>query len=100
MDFYVVMGRAGFRVARKKQKNGRVGRPHKITKDETVSWFKKRVSYNLLIALSVVLTNITRFFFIVRRYCLEQVNFLKCRCEGLLVERLVCCTARTSIKIK
>ncbi|KAJ3409889.1 60S ribosomal protein L11 [Chytridiales sp. JEL 0842] len=42
MDFYVVLGRPGYRVARKKAKHGRIGRPHKITKDETVAWFKKR----------------------------------------------------------
>ncbi|KAJ3234230.1 60S ribosomal protein L11 [Chytriomyces hyalinus] len=42
MDFYVVMGRPGNRVARKKAKYGRVGFPHRLTKDETVAWFKKR----------------------------------------------------------
>ncbi|KAI9012370.1 ribosomal protein L5 domain-containing protein [Hyaloraphidium curvatum] len=42
MDFYVVMGRAGYRVARRKHARGRVGHPHRVTKDETVAWFKKK----------------------------------------------------------
>ncbi|KAJ1913954.1 60S ribosomal protein L11 [Mycoemilia scoparia] len=43
MDFYVVMGRPGFRVARRKRASSRVGFPHRITKDETISWFKQKV---------------------------------------------------------
>ncbi len=45
MDFYVVMGRAGERVTIKKHKKGKIGFSHKVTKDETVAWFKKRVSF-------------------------------------------------------
>ncbi|KAJ3037412.1 60S ribosomal protein L11 [Rhizophlyctis rosea] len=42
MDFYVVMGRPGYRITRKKHKGGRVGSPHRVTKDDTIAWFKKR----------------------------------------------------------
>ncbi|KAI9206484.1 60S ribosomal protein L11 [Polychytrium aggregatum] len=42
MDFYVCMGRPGFRVHRKKAKAGRIGFNHRVTKDETIAWFKKR----------------------------------------------------------
>lgn len=42
MDFYVVMGRKGMRIARRKRKVGRVGFPHRVTKDETINWYKKR----------------------------------------------------------
>lgn len=42
MDFYVVMGRPGFRVARKKIKYGRVGHGHKVSKEDTMGWFKQR----------------------------------------------------------
>ena len=42
MDFYVVMGRPGFRVARRKQQSSKVGFPHRNTKEETINWFKKR----------------------------------------------------------
>jgi hypothetical protein len=41
MDFYVVMGRAGLKVASKKAKAGRVGFPHRVTREETQNWFKK-----------------------------------------------------------
>ncbi|KAI8807661.1 ribosomal protein L11 [Cladochytrium replicatum] len=42
MDFYVVMGRPGNRVARKKHKRGRVGFQHKVRKEETIAWYKKK----------------------------------------------------------
>lgn len=41
MDFYVVMGRPGEKVARKKAKKGRVGVGHKVTAEDTKAWFKK-----------------------------------------------------------
>ena len=42
MDFYVVMGRPGMRVARRKYKHGRIGAQHKVKKEDSVSWFKQR----------------------------------------------------------
>ncbi|KAJ1966317.1 60S ribosomal protein L11 [Dipsacomyces acuminosporus] len=42
MDFYVVMGRPGFRVARRKHCRNRVGFSHRITKEETAQWFKQK----------------------------------------------------------
>merc|ERR1711998_243947 len=40
MDFYVVLRRAGFNVAKKKAKRqGRIGLNHKILKKETQQWF-------------------------------------------------------------
>ncbi|OMJ26190.1 60S ribosomal protein L11 [Smittium culicis] len=42
MDMYIVMGRAGFRVSRRKHKYGRVGIQHRVTKDETIQWYKQK----------------------------------------------------------
>lgn len=42
MDFYVIMGRPGMRIARRKQKKGRVGAPHRVRPEQTVAWFKQR----------------------------------------------------------
>ena len=42
MDFFVVMGRPGMRVARRKAKTGRVGSPHKVRPEQTIAWFKQR----------------------------------------------------------
>ena len=42
MDFYIVLGRPGFRVARKKRCKGRVGTSHKVTKKEATEWFKTK----------------------------------------------------------
>ncbi len=39
---YVVMGRPGQRVARRKQKGARVGFQHRVKKEDSVSWFKQR----------------------------------------------------------
>lgn len=41
MDFYVVLSRAGERVARKKAKSGRVGRGQRISKEEAIAWVQK-----------------------------------------------------------
>lgn len=43
MDFFVVLGRPGFRVARKKHARGRVGKPHRATKEDSMNWFKQTV---------------------------------------------------------
>ncbi|CCM01357.1 uncharacterized protein FIBRA_03407 [Fibroporia radiculosa] len=42
MDFYVVMGRPGARVARRKQKKARIGFQHRVKKEDTMAWFKQR----------------------------------------------------------
>lgn len=42
MDFYVVLGRRGNRIARRKHATARVGAPHRITRDEAQKWFLKR----------------------------------------------------------
>lgn len=44
MDFYVVMGRPGARVARRKRCKSRVGFPHRVRKEDSQAWFKQRVS--------------------------------------------------------
>ena len=42
MDFFVCMNRPGARIARRKQRVGRVGSPHRVKKEETAAWFKQR----------------------------------------------------------
>ncbi|RYG55944.1 50S ribosomal protein L5 [archaeon] len=39
MDFYVVLGRRGARVSRRKHCVSRLGAGHKVTKDEAQKWF-------------------------------------------------------------
>eukprot|EP00158_Paraphelidium_tribonemae_P000396 Partr_v1_DN22046_c0_g1_i1_m44304 putative Ribosomal protein L11 len=41
MDFYVVMGRPGNRVARRKHRKAVVGPQHRVGKEETIKWFQK-----------------------------------------------------------
>ena len=50
MDFYVVMGRPGARVARRKQKKARIGFGHRVKKDDTMSWFKQRFDGIILVS--------------------------------------------------
>ncbi|KAL4062567.1 60S ribosomal protein L11 [Scleroderma citrinum] len=50
MDFYVVMGRPGARVARRKQQRSRVGAPHRVNKDDTMAWFKQRFDGIILVS--------------------------------------------------
>eukprot|EP00178_Gracilaria_changii_P002747 TRINITY_DN14024_c0_g3_i1.p1 TRINITY_DN14024_c0_g3~~TRINITY_DN14024_c0_g3_i1.p1 ORF type:complete len:193 (+),score=36.66 TRINITY_DN14024_c0_g3_i1:41-580(+) len=42
MDFYIVLSRPGFRVARRKRGRARVGKTHKISKEEAINWFKTK----------------------------------------------------------
>jgi len=42
MDFFVVLGRPGFRVSKRKRNKGRVGVHHRVTKDEAVKWFEDK----------------------------------------------------------
>jgi len=39
MDFYVILGRKGFRVARRKSRWAHVGPKHKITKEDALQWY-------------------------------------------------------------
>ncbi|EFA75138.1 S60 ribosomal protein L11 [Heterostelium album PN500] len=40
MDFFVVLGRPGFRVCRRKRAIAKVGFQHRITKEDTIQWYK------------------------------------------------------------
>jgi len=42
MDFFVVLGRPGYRVSRKKHKQGRVGRHHRVTKEDAIKWVQSK----------------------------------------------------------
>ncbi|KAF7634503.1 hypothetical protein Mgra_00006074 [Meloidogyne graminicola] len=42
MDFYVVLGRAGTRVAKRRRAQGRIGSSHRVNKDEAVKWFQQK----------------------------------------------------------
>merc|ERR1712036_84978 len=41
MDFFIVLKRAGFRVAKKKAKKGRVAPQHRITKEDAMEWVRQ-----------------------------------------------------------
>jgi len=41
MDFYIVLTRPGRRVSKRKSRQSRVGKGHKITQDDAIEWFKK-----------------------------------------------------------
>ena len=41
MDFFVVLGRRGNRVSKRKHARGSVGNTHRLTKAESVAWFQK-----------------------------------------------------------
>jgi large subunit ribosomal protein L11e len=49
MDFYVVMGRPGDRVSRRRAKKNRIGFTHRIKKEDTMAWFKQRFDGIILV---------------------------------------------------
>ena len=42
MDFFVVLSRPGFRVAKRKYRPGVIGIKHRITKDDAIAWFQQK----------------------------------------------------------
>merc|ERR1712231_11704 len=44
MNFFVVLGRAGFDISKKKKVTGHVGHGHKASKDEAIKWFQTKYS--------------------------------------------------------
>ena len=54
MDFYVVLGRRGQRIATRKRKPGRVGAKHRVNKDEAMKWFQQKVYILHCIILAVM----------------------------------------------
>lgn len=48
MDFYVVVGRHGQRVTRRKRCRSVVGNNHIITKEDSISWFKQKYDADVL----------------------------------------------------
>mmetsp|Transcript_20157 Transcript_20157/g.43487 ORF Transcript_20157/g.43487 Transcript_20157/m.43487 type:complete len:177 (-) Transcript_20157:51-581(-) len=42
MDFFVCLTRPGARVSRRKIHKGRIGHPHKITKEDAIKWFQDK----------------------------------------------------------
>jgi large subunit ribosomal protein L11e len=42
MDFYIVMGRPGNRISRRKHAKARVGSQHRVQKEESIKWFQKK----------------------------------------------------------
>merc|ERR1712170_88601 len=42
MDFYVVLGRAGFNIPHRRKKTGRVGSCHKLVKEDAMKWFQTK----------------------------------------------------------
>jgi len=42
MDFYVVLGRPGENVLKKKRCTGTVGFPHRLIKDDAMKWFQTK----------------------------------------------------------
>ena len=48
MDFYVVLARAGKRVARRKSRTGPFGNFQKISKEESKQWFIEKLGGTIL----------------------------------------------------
>ena len=49
MDFYVVMGRPGGRVAKRRARRTRIGFQHRVRKEDTIAWFKQRFDGIILV---------------------------------------------------
>ncbi len=48
MDFYIVLGRPGSRVANRRRCKSRIGASHRMTKEDAMKWFQKKVGVILM----------------------------------------------------
>ena len=48
MDFYVILARAGKRVAKRKHAKGKFGKNKKITSDDAKQWFTEKMAGTIL----------------------------------------------------
>ena len=48
MDFYVVLERPGYRVAKRRRCKTVVGTQHKVTKDDAIKWFQTKFEGGVL----------------------------------------------------
>ena len=48
MDFYVILGRAGKRVAKRKHASGKFGRFQRIPADEAKQWFTEKMAGTII----------------------------------------------------
>lgn len=42
MDFYVVLDRPGYRVPKRRQRQSKVGKSHRVTKEDAIKWFQAK----------------------------------------------------------
>ncbi len=42
MDFFVVLDRAGYRVAKRRRCLAKVGVQHRVTRDDAIKWFQTK----------------------------------------------------------
>lgn len=42
MDFFICLTRPGARVAKRKVRQGRIGKAHKVTKEDAIKWFQDK----------------------------------------------------------
>lgn len=42
LDFFVVLGRPGFDINKRRAKTGHVGAPHRLTKEDAMKWFQEK----------------------------------------------------------
>jgi len=42
MDFFICLTRPGARVAKRKVRQGRIGKAHKVTKEDSIKWFQDK----------------------------------------------------------
>ena len=59
MDFYIVMGRPGNRVAKRKIKKARIGHKHRVNKEDTMAWYKSRFEGIILVCAPIFLLDST-----------------------------------------
>lgn len=69
MDFFIVLNRPGYRVAKRKAKCAKIGYQHKVTKTDAVKWFKVGQRYNRFASMRPVGLGGVWFVLLQEDYC-------------------------------
>jgi hypothetical protein len=64
MDFYVVLARPGFRVAKKKRSYGKIGNNHLINKESAQAWYEYHPASCLPVYFDIIVIAIIRMLIV------------------------------------
>ena len=86
MDFYVVLDRQGYRVARRRRQKARVGVQHRVTKEDAIKWCARSPVHADSVSKSIR-ASCCRLVQLLRRLSLCCVRRFQTKFEGVVLNK-------------